>query len=78
MGAKVSRCRRCGRRMRKKFHDWSFAVDLDADGYAEIAHATCPECTTTGENAEVSVNDALLQSERTADGRLRVWPIDAS
>lgn len=74
MSAEVKRCSRCGRRMRNSIADWAFVAYIDRDDVASVAEAICPDCTTAEEAAETAVNDALMQSERTIDGRLRVWP----
>jgi hypothetical protein len=75
MAAKVEKCCRCGKRLRKHSGGWSAACDIYRDDSVTIVERYCPGCTTAVEAAQVAANDAMMQSARTANGKLIVWPV---
>jgi hypothetical protein len=74
MAAKVRRCARCDRRLRKSGADWTCWIKIDpSDGLGTVPEVYCPDCTTTEEHLQREVNDATVDY-RWLGERLAMYP----
>ena len=70
MAARVHRCRRCSKRLRRRTLTNSMA-QLTA---GTIDHLICNDCLTIGEYAEMTVREATMEAAVTRDGTIMVRP----
>ncbi len=71
MAAKVHRCQRCSRRLRRRSFLDSMALLHDG----EVESVVCPGCTTATEFVEMTVNSSLNEIAIHPDGAILTRPI---
>ncbi len=70
MAAKVKKCRRCGRRLRR-------ATYVDAMAWlnnGSIDHVVCGPCQTPTEHAEMAIREATMEAGVNTHGKILVRP----